>query len=188
MFMADTVVQRWTRADLERLPDDGNRYEVLDGALFVTPLPSWDHQDIVAELLGALRGYGRMHEIAVASAPGSVVWNNNELQPDIVMFEGTRSTMKGRAWSAMPTPLLVVEVESGSTRQRDRSVKRAAYIESLRIPEYWLVDPQAQTVRVHRGDARTELLKVGQILRWSPEPSVEPFEIPLNQLFHSVDR
>ncbi len=63
--------RRWTRADLERLPDDGNRYEVLNGNLFVTPQAAFDHQDIAGALLVALRTYCAQHEIGIVVGPGS---------------------------------------------------------------------------------------------------------------------
>jgi Uma2 family endonuclease len=80
MRMAQKL-RRWTRADLQDLPDDGNRYEVLDGALLVTPMASFDHQYVVSRLFGALTAYCEEHRLGRVVTPGAVVFGGNELQP-----------------------------------------------------------------------------------------------------------
>lgn len=87
----------------------------------------------------------------------------------------------------MPTPLLVVEIESDSTRRRDRSVKRVAYLESLRVAEYWLIDPRAETLNVCTVGGEDRRVGSGQTIRWSPRPDVPPFELALTELFRPVD-
>jgi Uma2 family endonuclease len=104
----------WTRADLARLPDDGNRYEVLDGELLVTPQASVSHQRIAIELSMALEQYCARHSIGFVVGPGAVPFGKNELQPDVQVIPGPPPPAKTK-WTALPLPLLVVEILSDST-------------------------------------------------------------------------
>ena len=140
----------WTRADLERLPDDGNRYEVLDGALLVTPQAAFSHQEIATRLAVALSAYCMAHGIGGVVAPGSVPHGKSELQPDVQVIPGRPP--RGAKWTSLPRPFLVVEVLSDSTSRRDLGVKRDAYLR-WGIPEYWAVDLDAK--RVPYSGART---------------------------------
>src|SRR6185369_2826864 len=76
-------IRPWTRADLARLPDDGNRYEVLDGALLVTPQASLPHQRVAFRLAVAIDAYTARHGVAHVVGPGAVPFGANELQPDV---------------------------------------------------------------------------------------------------------
>lgn len=180
MLMA-TKTRRWTRADLARMPDDGNRYEVLDGELFVTPQAAYDHQRAATVILIKLGEYLRVVPIAEVVGPGAVIWDDNELQPDIQVIPGNHESRRGAKWEELPTPLLVVEVLSPSTRQRDLLKKRDAYL-SLRIPTYWIVDSERQSVLVWSSTS-SEPLSVADVLRWSPTSTDPPLEIPLDAIF-----
>ena len=180
MHMA-TRTHRWVRADLARLPDDGNRYEVLDGELFVTPQAAYAHQFIALELAVALRQYCLDHDIGRVVGPGAVVFERNELQPDVQVIPGRHDSMAKPEWKELPCPLLVVEVLSESTRQRDFGKKKAAY-ERLQIHTYWIVDPDnrrviASSVRSAEPDI------VADVLRWQPYSELPPLEIRLEAIF-----
>src|SRR5450755_3169587 len=138
MLMA-TKTRRWTSADLVDLPDDGNRYEVLDGELFVTPQAAHDHQVVAFAFARKLADFCDAHGIAYIAAPGAVMWDDNELQPDIQVIPGKFVLRSGAKWKDLPLPLLVVEVLSPSTWQRDLKKKREAYLR-IEIPTYWTVD------------------------------------------------
>ncbi len=117
----------WTVADLEQLPDNGDRYEILHGELLVTPLPSSGHQGIVARLLVALAMWCRAYTGWRFLAPGGVyvsetIW----LEPDIAVYPSPE--YRDTPWRELPAPILVVEVLSASTRKRDRHRKRPAYL------------------------------------------------------------
>jgi Uma2 family endonuclease len=174
MLMADTTVRPWTRAELLRLPDDGNRYEVLDGELFVTPLPEGPHQACSVRLASALLAYCDAHQIGVVLGPSAVVWGDNELQPDIAVLPCTSDLLHGREWREYPRPLLVVEIASPSTRRRDATRKRRAYLD-LGIPTYWIVEPQRGQVAVIRPNAPDVL--VTDVLEWRPDESLPPLQI-----------
>jgi Uma2 family endonuclease len=138
--MADVEPQLFgkpfTVDDLESTPDDGHRYELLDGTLLVTPAPGWAHQDATARLWQILEGV-RPPEVRALLAPFAVQFSRSvELQPDVLVARYVDLTPKN-----LPTaPLLVVEVRSPSTALIDLNLKKAAYARH-RVPSYWIVDP-----------------------------------------------
>ena len=180
MFMAIESA-RWTRKDLERFPEDGNRYEVLHGELLVTPQAAPDHQVVAARLGAALWIYCESTLVGLSVGPGAVVWGDNELQPDIEVLP-RNAYRRGIKWVQMPHPLLVVEVLSpfGVSANRDFEVKRKAYVKRG-IEDYWVVDHEKRRVHVWSGGRPQEI--VTDVLRWNPNPAVAPFEIALEQLF-----
>ncbi|MGH3384329.1 MAG: Uma2 family endonuclease [Nocardioidaceae bacterium] len=132
-----------SRADLEGMPDDGHRYELVDGSLIVTPAPSLRHQIVVGELFVLLRQHCPVG-LAVILAPFDVVLDDDTvLQPDLIVARRRDLTA-----GALPTaPVLAVEVLSPSTRQLDLSLKRARF-EAAGCPSYWAVDPDAPSLTV----------------------------------------
>ena len=117
--------------------------------------------------------------------PGAVIFGKNELQPDIEVLAGD-SYRTGKKWNELPYPILVVEVLSpfAVSRRRDLDTKREAYLR-LGIPEYWVVDPFQR--RVHVWSAGRDETIVSDLLRWTPNPAIAPFELPLDQLFGPAD-
>jgi Uma2 family endonuclease len=180
MHMA-TRTRRWKRADLARMPDDGNRYEVLNGELFVTPQAAYGHQYVAFAIARKLFDYCHAHGIGEVVGPGAVVWEENELQPDVQVIPGRHEPRRDTKWEELPAPLLVVEVLSDSTRRRDLGKKREAYLR-LKIPTYWIVDCEAQSVLVWSTASR-EPVVVTDVLRWTPSAELPPLEIPLKTIF-----
>ncbi|HKR48847.1 MAG TPA: Uma2 family endonuclease [Pseudonocardiaceae bacterium] len=127
----------FTVHDLEAMPDDGHRYELIDGVLIVTPAPGWYHQESSAALLGQLRN-ACPAEFRVLAAPFGVRTSvRNELQPDILVARYVDLTPKN-----LPVaPVLAVEVLSASTALNDLNNKKAAY-ERMGVASYWVVDPE----------------------------------------------
>lgn len=178
MHMA-TTTRRWTRADLERMPEDGNRYEVLDGALLVTPSPFVPHQFVASLLNARLQAYCESHRIGASFGPGAIPHGKSELIPDVLVALGVTRPLPKR-WTEMPTPSLVVEVLSDSTRRRDLGIKRDAY-ELWGVPEYWIVDCEDRSitnVRAGQPDAR-----VTDAIEWQPRPDIPALRIELDDLF-----
>jgi Uma2 family endonuclease len=173
---------RWT-ADMARaLPDDGNRYEVVDGELLVTPAPRRLHQRAVMHLAAALHGYVRDLGIGeVLTSPADIELDpHGMVQPD-VFIEGLVGGRPARDWNSGAPLLLVVEVVSPSTARADRTIKRRRYHRAA-IPEYWLVDPDSRVVERWRpGDERPEVLS--ESLTWRPAPEAEPLTLDLTSLF-----
>jgi len=174
-----TRTRPWTRSDLQRIPDDGNRYEVLDGQLLVTPQAAFSHQEIATRLLVALRGYCAGHGLGVVVGPGAVPHGKSELQPDVQVIPG--SPRLSARWTQLPRPLLVVEVLSSSTRQRDLETKREAYLR-WGIPEYWALDLEQRCAYVWRGEG-SEPVRVSDALMWQPRADLPAFQLGLAVLF-----
>lgn len=149
--------QPFTRADLEQMPDDGHRYELVDGALIVTPAPSYRHQDVVGNLYSALKA-GCPRHLKVLLAPFDVTLaDHTVLQPDLLVARRTDFTERD-----LPTaPLLAVEVLSPSTRLIDLDLKRARY-QAAACLSYWVVDPDALALTAWelRDDAYVEVAQV----------------------------
>ena len=145
--MAVTKLGNFTYEDLLHTPDDGKRYEVLEGALVVSPSPQWKHQRIVRwcfELLLQAEHAGRG---SVCTAPMDVVLSDRDVvQPDL-LFIATEHLGIVTAENVQGAPDLVVEVISEGSRCRDALTKRHIY-ERYGLRFYWLVDPEEETVRV----------------------------------------
>jgi Uma2 family endonuclease len=125
-----------TVADLVAMPDDGHRYELIDGALIVTPAPSPRHQIVSGALLPLLRE-ACPPDLLVLMAPLDVVLSDETgVQPDLLV--APRSDFTER--SLPVAPMLVVEILSSSTRLIDLDLKRARY-ERAGVASYWVVDP-----------------------------------------------
>lgn len=140
--MSTTDVAKFTRADYAQLPE-GFPASLLDGAFVREPAPTFGHQSFVMGILLRLEAVapGR-----VLSLPADVVVDDwNVLQPDVLVLRpGVRA---GRATSPEEIPVLVVEVLSPSTADRDRTAKTAAYLRAG-ISEVWLVDPASRGIDV----------------------------------------
>ena len=130
-----TVSRPFTVYDLDRMPDDGRRYELVDGVLFVSPAPANPHQLVVGELLYMLRQICPKG-LRVLPGPGVRMSAETELIPDVVVagFEQIRRVR------ITDPPQLVVEVRSPSTALVDLNIKKAVY-ERFGIQSYWIVVP-----------------------------------------------
>jgi Uma2 family endonuclease len=174
----------WTVEMVRALPDDGNRYEVVDGELFVTPAPSWTHQRAVAELLLILAPYLRAHELGVAMiAPADILFGpRNAVEPDLFVVPLVNGAAP-ETWFAVGRLLLVVVI-SPRTRRADRVDKRKLY-QRKGVPEYWVVDTDARTVERWRpNEPDPEIF--AETLPWHPDAAVPPLVIDLPEYFDRV--
>jgi Uma2 family endonuclease len=185
MVMPDLMRRDWTLDDLQALEDDGKRYEIIDGELFVTPSPSWPHQDAAGELYLILSRYARSQRIGhVLQAPADVAFSPRRIvQPDIFvvpLIEG----QKPRTFEQAGALLLAAEVLSPSTARADRVAKRRLYREEL-VAEYWIIDLDARTIeRSTPSESRPELLS--DQIEWHPPGAGEPLLIELAAYFGVV--
>jgi Uma2 family endonuclease len=176
---------RWTAAMVRALPDDGHRYEVVDGELLVTPAPTWTHQRVVRELLLELGPYARAQgNCEVLPSPADIELDPHGLvQPD-VFVQGLVGGRLPEGWNVGAPLLLAVEVLSPSTARADRTIKRRRF-QRARIPEYWIVDPDARVIERWRpDDERPEIL--AERITWHPEGTAEPLTIELPPLFARI--
>jgi Uma2 family endonuclease len=135
----------FTRADLDAMPDDGRRYELVDGALLVTPAPGSRHQGMVVELIALLHS-ACPPNLRVFTAPYDVTLaEDTVVQPDVLVTR--RADVQERG--LFTAPALAVEVLSPSTRLVDLELKRARY-EQAGVASYWVVDPVALTLTAWR--------------------------------------
>ncbi|MGH7561393.1 MAG: Uma2 family endonuclease [Gemmatimonadales bacterium] len=179
---------RWTREMVLALPDDGNRYELFDGELLVTPAPSAGHQWAVAALFARLLRYLEGTGIAfVCTSPADLRLEGGQIaQPDLFVIPPRPDGSRPARWEDFAIPLLVVEVLSPSTAPADRITKRRRY-QRTRVPEYWVVDRYAQVVERWRpGEERPEILD--ERLVWEPVAGVPPLVIDLAEMFRDVPR
>lgn len=139
----------WTRTDWENLPDDGKRYEIIDGVLYVSTAPSLFHQWIGGELFAGLREQLTLSGIAyVFAAPvGLFMPGCDPVQPDIVVvLQADRDILRERRIFGVPA--LIVEILSPSNPEQDLQVKLAAYARAC-LPEYWVFRPAERDALVH---------------------------------------
>ncbi|MCC6627624.1 MAG: Uma2 family endonuclease [Chloroflexi bacterium] len=189
-----TTQRRFTVADLDTFPDDGNRYEVIDGELYVTHAPHSDHQDIISHIEAALRAWDpeRAHGWVLAGA-GLIFSVEDGVIPDLVWVSAERAAVVlldpatgARDGKLHAAPDLVVEVLSPGAHhaQRDRETKLTLY--SRRgVKEYWIVDRAAPTVEVYRRGAAARLdlaatLTAADTLTTS---LLTGFVLPVSQIF-----
>jgi Uma2 family endonuclease len=181
MGMPDTVP--WTRERVLALPADGNRYELIDGELLVSPGPRPLHQVAVIVLHRRLDAYIMMHRLGLSMPlaadlepePGQLT------QPDIFVLPPGPRFLR---WEDAPLPFLVVEVLSPSTARYDRGLKRRFY-QRAGIAEYWVVDVDARVVERWRpGDERPEV--IDGVLTWQPDATLPALEIDVADYFREV--
>jgi Uma2 family endonuclease len=169
--MATNPARRgWSYDEYASLPDDGNRYEIIDGDLYVTPAPRSRHQDILVELTIAAGGFVKTHGLGkFYVAPTDVFLGDaNYVQPDLVFIRSDRlSIISERGVEGAPD--LVIEIVSPSTALRDRGVKRERYAE-CGVPLYWVVDADLGHIEIYRLDAGADVPPeiVRDTLVWQP--------------------
>jgi Uma2 family endonuclease len=176
----------WTVEMVRALPDDGNRYEVIDGELFVTPAPSLTHQNAVLELAVILAPYLRANDIgrAIISPADVLVYGPRKfVQPDIFVVPLVNGAPM-RAWTEVGRLLLTVEVLSPSTEHTDRGRKRKLYVEKA-VPEYWIVNTDERIVERWRSDnSPVEILT--ETLQWQPDLDAPALVVDLAAYFDRV--
>jgi Uma2 family endonuclease len=177
------AVPRYTVDDLAAWPDDGNRYELLDGVLLVTPSPALPHQVVATRIAAALTEFTARSPGILVSAPGVVTAPpTTELQPDILVF---RRPAQGDRWTGVTEYLLAVEVESPSSRIYDREFKRLAY-QALGVRTVWRVVIDARTVYVTEAGSNDEVARLDQVA-WAPDELAEPFSLSFDALLTDIE-
>lgn len=146
--MTDGLKHKLDVDDLAHVPDDGKRYELLEGELYVTPAPSPQHQRVSKRLQRQLEAYFEERGLGeVFNAPVDVVLSRHDVvQPDLVVVLNDAQISERAIEGA---PVLVVEVQSPTTRDRDRNVKARRYA-ALGVDHYWIVDIRAKRIECYR--------------------------------------
>ncbi len=192
MSSALQAKHRWSYSDLVALPDDQLRHELIDGEHFVSPSPTTTHQELSKRLFRTLDAFVERHRLGeLLYAPFDIklsAWT--VLVPDLVYFTAARFEEVVNEKHATAAPDLVVEILSPGTRRRDLGRKRAVY-DREGVGEYWIVDPEAQTITVLRrprpdaglADVEVRALTGGGILE---SPLFPGLRVRLRDVFRSA--
>jgi Uma2 family endonuclease len=174
----------WTVAKVHALPDDGNRYECIDGVLLVTPAPVPRHQLALGALHLRIAPYVEAMKVGVALlAPVDVIVDAATLvQPDLVVVH---RRVVGRDGPLDPADLLLfVEVGSPGTARRDRGIKQRLYAR-MGVGEYWALDLRTRSVeRWHAGAPRSEV--ESSVLSWRPPGTSRALDLDLPALVDGI--
>ena len=153
--MTATNIQpmRWTVEDLDGLPDNGNRYEIIDGALHMTRAPHVDHQDVAGAIYAELRTWSKRSKMGRAAfAPGVIFSPTDAVIPDVVWVSNERSNAcLDDAGHFTGAPEIVIEVLSLSQKdkERDRKTKLKLY-SNQGVLEYWIFDRELRLIEIYR--------------------------------------
>ncbi len=182
-----TTLPRWTSADLEVLPNDGKRYEIIAGELYISGQPHWYHQLLCGNLFAALAARSRQTRAGVANlATGVIFAEDDDVAPDVVWVSRERLATALAADGKLHTaPELVVEVLSpGITNERrDRDAKLKLYARRG-VQEYWILDWRQRLLEVYRRDRLTLTLVHTLTAQDRLESPLLPgFAVPLGDLF-----
>ena len=182
MAMAITV-PHYTIDDLANFPDDGNRYELLDGLLLVTPGASLGHQVIASRIQARLSNAVQSTGVAYVVGPGVVVrLPNTQLQPDILVFP-TRYK-PDTDWRKVTEHWLAVEVLSRSSKIYDRAFKKDAYF-ALGVQQVWLVDRWNKRIEVWRSPSSSKIART--TLPWHAPVGDASLALDLEEVFAGID-
>jgi Uma2 family endonuclease len=173
-----------TYTDLESWPDDGRRYELYDGEVYVCPAPTNRHQIAMGELYARLHSYAqRTGGLALASPVDIVFTEHNVLQPDICFFQASRRHFVDLDKPTRTAPDVVVEIFSPSTKKNDLGRKKATFAR-FGVAEYWLVDPYKERVEryTHRRGVYERTASVGSREQFE-SVVLAGFTCPVDSLF-----
>ncbi|HEY8175354.1 MAG TPA: Uma2 family endonuclease [Gemmatimonadaceae bacterium] len=175
-------VKKWTLAEVHRLPDDGNKYELVRGELFVTPPPGEEHETILAKLSALLTPYVQKHELGLVYHPRAVVrYDKSEVEPDLMVRQPhPRRRDNDKDWNTAPIPILVVEVLSPYTRRRDFNQKKGLYLDAG-VAEYWIVDAESRTITIAKPGQSLRI--EGEQMTWAPRGADRPLTFEIAVIF-----
>ena len=175
-----------TYEDYRLIPDDGKRHELIEGEHYMSPSPNIKHQRISGRLFAALYNFLQQHPVGeIFDAPCDVVLSDFDVvQPDLVFVATAQAAIVTEA-NIHGIPTLVVEILSEGNRELDETIKRQRY-EHYGIPEYWIIDPALDLVKIYRltdsryGQASVLTLEAQDILT---TPLLPALNVPLATLF-----
>ena len=175
-----------TYEDYCQIPEDGNRYEVIDGKLCMSPSPAYNHQRVSFILSLKVGGYIEESGLGyMLAAPMDVVLSERDIvQPDLLFISKEQASIISEK-NIQGAPDLLIEILSEGNRRDDEVRKRDLY-ESYGVQEYWIVDPVLETIKVFRLEAS----KYKRIVEWNLEaddvittPLLPGFECRLANVF-----
>ena len=141
-----------TVEDLDAMPEDGNRYEVIEGELHVSRAPDFIHQVVITNFAVSIGTYLKTNPVGVVVVgPGVIFGAIDGVIPDAIYMSHERRTAILQEGRLRAAPELILEVVSPGTEnvRRDRVAKRQLYAK-YGVQEYWVADPQTQSIEVYR--------------------------------------
>jgi Uma2 family endonuclease len=185
--MVSPTAMRWTAADLDLLPEDDRRYEMIDGDLLVTPAPHWNHQIYSGRLFACLDDWSEKTGLGQSTiAPGVIFTDADNVIPDVVWASNERlADSLDEAGHLTAAPELVIEILSPGPKNeaRDRNLKLRLY-SARGVREYWIVSSVTQSLEIYRreggGLALVATLYIGDQLT---TPLLPGFQYDLKRLF-----
>jgi Uma2 family endonuclease len=182
MGMAATIPY-YTVEDLEHFPNDGNRYELLDGVLLVTPAPSLQHDLVLLRINQILVLGVQIPGHALVFAHGAVqLLPKTQLEPDLLVVPA--NIPQDGKWHDITGHWLAVEVLSRSSKVYDREFKRDAYL-ALGVHEVWLVDRDDRSVDITRSRGAIETVR--DIILWHPPTLDLEVRVDLKDIFAGIE-
>ena len=177
----------WTSADLELLPDNGNRYEIINGELYVTRAPHWKHQTTCINFCVELKSWSKITGLGYVSMGAGVIFGDkDDVIPDVVwVSKGKYEAFIDASGHLLGAPDLAIEILSSGTEneKRDREIKLKLY-SSQGVLEYWIADWRAKQIQIFRRE--NGILKLAMTLFVSDtltSPLLPEFSCPLAQIF-----
>jgi len=142
-----TLSSLTTYDDYRTLPDDGKLHQIIEGKLYMTPVPTPEHQDILLNLATSIRDFAKKHRLGkVYTAPIDVILSMTDvIQPDIIFVAKDRLRIVTEK-NIVDAPDLIIEIISPSTESIDRNKKFSLY-EKHGVKEYWLADPARKEIQ-----------------------------------------
>lgn len=182
MVMPSLLDQQWLPEDIWRLPNDGNRYECVDGALLVTPAPGSVHQELVIRLVNQFSAHvGLASLLRVLLSPADIrLASGTVVQPDLFVYYRPDGGIAGD-WKRIKALAVAIEILSPGSVRHDRVTKREFY-QRMQVDEYWIVDPESRSVERWRPtDFAPEVCR--STIAWAGLRPEAPLEIDLVRLF-----
>lgn len=175
--------RRYTADEVLAFPDDGNRYELVDGELLVTAAPDAAHQAVLGRLYFQLAEYLKAQkDLMVLFSPAEITWGREHVvHPDLFVVPAKEIS---QSWETVRALLLAVEVVSPSSAEADRVTKRKLY-QARGVESYWVVDPAAARIEVWRPKDDQPAI-VTEVIRWRVTPQADEFVLDLKTLFAEV--
>jgi Uma2 family endonuclease len=174
--------------DLDAMPEDGNRYEVIEGELFVSRAPGLPHQLVTTNIIGCFLKYLDGNPIGrIVPTPGLILSKYSGVIPDLVFYSHARGKEIIANDRLNAAPEIVIEILSpgGENISRDRVAKRQLYAKHG-VTEYWIVDSANRAVEVYR--LANQSLELAAVLRDDDEitsPSLPGFACPLSKILET---
>lgn len=184
--MAARIEPLMTVDDLDAMPEDGNRYEVIEGELFVSRAPGLTHQQVTANAIIIFGNYLQVNPIGrVVPTPGVVFDKYSGVIPDIVYYSNERAQqiIADERFVAAPDLLIEILSRGGENIARDRIAKRQLYAKHG-VGEYWIIDADERAIEVYR--LRNGALEPAQTFRNEDEitsPLLPGFSCPTARFF-----